>query len=93
MTDPNSTEAINQLQALENEHGDLKTHLSIVRISEPISLESETEDSKPSPSKRGSDVSALGDPTPSSLEADLSHYKVRIWIWMCWYGASGLFEI
>lgn len=93
MTDPNSAEAINQLQILENEHGDLKTHLSIVRISEPISLESETEDSNPSPSKRGSDVSSVGDPTPFSLEADLSHYKVQIWIWMCWYGAIGLFKI
>lgn len=77
MTDPSPSEALSQLQRLEKEHGDIKTHLSIVRISEPISLESETE--HPSPSKRGSDISALDNPTPSLLEADLTHYKVCNW--------------
>lgn len=77
MADPNSSEALSQIQSLENEHGDIKTYLSILRISEPIGLESETENQERSPSKRGSDVSALDNPTPSSLEADLTHYKVR----------------
>lgn len=71
------TDALTQIQALEKEHGDLQTHLSIVRISEPISLEFDAENQPPSPSKRGSDVS-LSDPTPSLLEADLAHYKVRL---------------
>ena len=77
MTESDASEALNRLQNLENEHGDIKTHLFILRISEPISLESETENQGRSPSKRGSDVSALDNPTPSSLEADLTHYKVR----------------
>ncbi|KAJ5886692.1 uncharacterized protein N7473_009366 [Penicillium subrubescens] len=62
------------LQKLEQEQGDLKKQLAIIRISEPIS---DVGGSNPSPSKRGSDVSIsnLNDPTPASLEADLSHYK------------------
>lgn len=76
MTEANSSEALNQLKSLENEHGDIKTCLSILRISEPIGVESEVENQERSPSKRGSDVSALDNPTPSSLEADLTHYKV-----------------
>jgi hypothetical protein len=64
------------LQHLEQEQGDLKKQLAIIRISEPIS---DVGGSNPSPSKRGSDVSIsnLNDPTPASLEADLTHYKVR----------------
>lgn len=64
------------LQKLQEEQGDLKTQLSIIRISEPIS---ENSDSKPSPSKRRSDVSVSdwNDPTPAALEDDLTHYKVR----------------
>ena len=44
--------------------------LSIIRLSEPIS--------KPQSSTRTSDASnsELDNPTPASLEADLSHYKV-----------------
>lgn len=47
--------------------------LSILRISEPIAATSA------SPSKRTSDISTDGydNPTPASLEADLTHYKVR----------------
>ena len=64
------------LQQLEQEQGDLKKQLAIIRISEPIS---DVGGSNPSPSKRGSDVSIsnLNDPTPASLEADLTHYKVQ----------------
>lgn len=77
MTD-NPTEALSQLQSLQKEHGDLDARLSIIRISEPISLDQEADSQRPSPSKRGSDVSILGDPTPSSLVADLTHYKVGV---------------
>lgn len=64
------------LQRLDQEQGDLKQQLAIIRISEPIS---DVGDAVSSPSKRGSDVSVsnLNDPTPASLEADLTHYKVR----------------
>jgi hypothetical protein len=70
MTDPLAV-----LQKLEQEQGDLKKQLAIIRISEPIS---DVGGPNPSPSKRGSDVSIsnLNDPTPASLVADLSHYKV-----------------
>ncbi|KAJ5114773.1 hypothetical protein NUU61_000532 [Penicillium alfredii] len=70
-----SSEALEALKRLEQDHGDLKTHLAIVRISEPIS--SEAGDVNASPLKRSSDVSVskLDNPTPGSLEADLSHYK------------------
>ncbi|KAF7718752.1 Uncharacterized protein PECH_004263 [Penicillium ucsense] len=62
------------LQQLEREQGDLKKQLTIIRISEPISDVGNTDFS---PSKRGSDVSisTLNDPTPASLESDLTHYK------------------
>lgn len=64
------------LQRLERDQGGLKKQLAIIRISEPIS---DVGDAISSSSKRGSDVSVsnLNDPTPASLEADLSHYKVR----------------
>ncbi|KAJ5652236.1 hypothetical protein N7507_009662 [Penicillium longicatenatum] len=73
MTD-NVSEALAVLQQLQKEQGDLKQHLSIIRIAEPIS---DVGDATFSPSKRGSDVSLsnLNDPTPASLEADLTHYK------------------
>lgn len=75
MTD-SSSEALAALQQLE-ENGKLKDRLAIIRISDPISTE--VGGSYPSPSKRSSDVSVsnFDDPTPASLEADLSHYKVR----------------
>lgn len=71
-----ASESIAALQQLETEQGDLKKQLAIIRISEPIS---DVGDANFSPSKRGSDVSMsnLNDPTPASLEADLTHYKVR----------------
>ncbi|KAL2831163.1 hypothetical protein BDW59DRAFT_140563 [Aspergillus cavernicola] len=70
----NGAQTRQQLQQLEKDHGGLKLRLSLVRISEPIfSPDAETLDS--SPSKRNSDVSALDNPSPASLEADLTHYK------------------
>ncbi|KAL4924865.1 uncharacterized protein BDV17DRAFT_273271 [Aspergillus undulatus] len=74
MTGLDAAQTRKQLQQLEAEYGDLKTSLSIVRISEPI-FSPDTEASEQSPSKRRSDVSVLDTPTPSSLEADLTHYK------------------
>lgn len=76
MADLTPAEARKQLQQLEDDNGDLKTQLNILRISEPIfSPDSDTRRS--SPSKRRSDVSTFETPTPASLEADLTHYKVR----------------
>ncbi|KAL2868417.1 uncharacterized protein BJX67DRAFT_350730 [Aspergillus lucknowensis] len=72
--DLNAAQARHHLQQLEEEHGELKSQLSIVRISEPI-FSPDTESSDSSPSKRHSDVSAFDNPTPASLEADLTHYK------------------
>ncbi|EEH18302.1 hypothetical protein PABG_00865 [Paracoccidioides brasiliensis Pb03] len=53
------------------------TRLSILKISEPISSTIDSAISSQSPSKRRSDVStdAFDNPTPASLEADLTHYK------------------
>lgn len=72
----NTSEAVAALQQLEQNQGDLKQQLAIIRISEPIS---DVGDAYQSPSKRGSDVSVsnLNDPTPATLDADLTHYKVR----------------
>ncbi|OJJ34141.1 hypothetical protein ASPWEDRAFT_113578 [Aspergillus wentii DTO 134E9] len=74
MADTNPAEALKQLQSLV-ENGDFKTQLAILRISEPISAIGEITDRTNSPSKRGSDVSTLDNPSPASLEADLTHYK------------------
>lgn len=73
MTD-SSPEALAALQQLE-QNGKLKDRLAIIRISDPISTE--VGGSYPSPSKRSSEASLsnFDDPTPASLEADLSHYK------------------
>ena len=59
-----------------NKLDDPDAPLSIIRISEPISTESSDETS----AKRTSDVStdAFDNPTPASLEADLTHYKVLL---------------
>lgn len=76
MTEQSPAEALNHIQQLARETGDLKTHLAIVRISEPISSAADLANSNSSPSKRGSDVSTLDNPTPATLEADLTHYKV-----------------
>jgi hypothetical protein len=77
MTEQSPAETLNHIQQLARETGDLKTHLAIVRISEPISSAADLANSNSSPSKRGSDVSTLDNPTPATLEADLTHYKVR----------------
>ncbi|KAJ5692343.1 hypothetical protein N7462_001766 [Penicillium macrosclerotiorum] len=71
----NTSDALAALQQLEQEQGDINAQLAIIRISEPIS---DVGDFSASPVKRSSDVSiaALNDPTPASLEADLTHYKV-----------------
>ncbi|PYH84863.1 hypothetical protein BO82DRAFT_351655 [Aspergillus uvarum CBS 121591] len=74
MSDPYPAEVRKQLQQLEQENGDLKTQLNIIRISEPI-FSPTSENQATTPSKRNSDVSSLDSPTPASLEADLSHYK------------------
>ncbi|OJJ00581.1 hypothetical protein ASPVEDRAFT_189729 [Aspergillus versicolor CBS 583.65] len=74
MSELNATQTRQQLQQLESEHGDLKSQLSIVRISEPI-FSPEEDSTGSSPSKRNSDVSAVDTPSPASLEADLTHYK------------------
>ena len=66
MTDLQRVENVVQgLRALQ------EPSLSIIRLSEPISA-------APT-SHRASDVSscAFDSPSPASLEADLSHYKVR----------------
>ncbi|PLB52439.1 hypothetical protein P170DRAFT_434201 [Aspergillus steynii IBT 23096] len=73
MTDVSHTDALEKLKALNQETGNLDTNLAIVRISEPIF--SPDDNSAPTPSKRNSDVSTLDNPTPASLEADLTHYK------------------
>ena len=74
-----ATDALASLQRIQEEQGDLKKQLAIIRISEPIS---EVGDTDASPSKRGSDVSLsnvnVDSPTPATLEADLAHYKVRV---------------
>lgn len=66
-----------QLQEL----GGPKSELSILKISEPL-----VSSSSQSPSKRSSDVStdAFDNPTPSSLEADLTHYKVHTFQYNCY---------
>ncbi|PGH12141.1 hypothetical protein AJ79_04435 [Helicocarpus griseus UAMH5409] len=53
------------------------TRLSILKISEPISSTADTAGGAQSPSKRRSDVStdAFDNPTPATLEEDLTHYK------------------
>jgi hypothetical protein len=76
MSELKATQTRQQLQQLESEHGDLKSQLSIVRISEPI-FSPEEDSTGSSPSKRNSDVSAVDTPSPASLEADLTHYKVQ----------------
>ncbi|KAL4757439.1 uncharacterized protein BDW70DRAFT_143332 [Aspergillus foveolatus] len=71
MAEPNAAQIRQQIKQLEQEHGELKTQLAIVRISEPIF----SPDTDRTPSKRNSDVSTVDSPSPASLEADLSHYK------------------
>ncbi|KAH8426483.1 uncharacterized protein LDX57_004218 [Aspergillus melleus] len=72
MSDVSHTDILEKLQGLEQDSGNLDTNLAIVRISEPIFS---PDNSAPTPSKRNSDVSTIDNPTPASLEADLTHYK------------------
>ncbi|KAE8354260.1 hypothetical protein BDV28DRAFT_131372 [Aspergillus coremiiformis] len=74
MSDLNPAETLEQLRQLENGNADLKSHLAIVRISEPI-FSPNGENSNQSLSKRTSDASTIDNPTPASLAADLTHYK------------------
>lgn len=78
MTPLSPSKALAKLQQLQKEHEDPKKQLAILRISEPIASASDVEVPNRSPSKRSSDVSAdpYENPTPASLEADLTHYKV-----------------
>lgn len=68
------TEALAQVQQLGHE----PHTLSILRVSEPITSSLDLDGIPRSPSKRASDVStdSQDNPTPESLEADLTHYKV-----------------
>lgn len=77
MTPLSPSKALAKLQELQKEHEDPKKQLAILRISEPIASASDVEVPNRSPSKRSSDVSAdpYENPTPASLEADLTHYK------------------
>lgn len=72
------SKALSKLQQLQKEQGDPKKQLAILRISESILATDDVPKPTRSPSKRRSDASidALDTPTPSSLEADLTHYKV-----------------
>ncbi|KAB8236890.1 hypothetical protein ETB97_005739 [Aspergillus alliaceus] len=74
MLDINPAATLEQLRQLEKNNGDLKSHLAIVRISEPIFAPDADNPSNSLP-KRTSDASIIDNPTPASLEADLTHYK------------------
>jgi hypothetical protein len=62
--------ALAELRSLQDTHP-----LSIIKLAEPIVTSTQN---AISPSKRASDVSnsEIENPTPTSLEADLLHYKV-----------------
>ena len=67
MAPHNYDETLAALAELQQSH-----ELSIIKLSEPIAPEPGAQDD----ANRNSDVSdALGNPSPASLEADLSHYK------------------
>ncbi|KAK2863689.1 hypothetical protein FQN49_004085 [Arthroderma sp. PD_2] len=76
MADAVYSGALAQIHSLDSEVPE--ETLAIVRISEPIGSASDSNaGTDRSPSKRASDVStdAYDNPTPASLEADLTHYK------------------
>lgn len=75
MADIAHAEALSQFQQLIGDRDDLTAQLAIIRISEPIFSEAESENANRTPLKRGSDASTLSNPTPASLETDLAHYK------------------
>ncbi|KAI9829427.1 MAG: hypothetical protein M1819_006364 [Sarea resinae] len=66
------SEALSTLQSLQSAHP-----LSIIALSEPISLPPKHAPNGEEGPKRSSDVSAdaFENPTPESLDADLTHYK------------------
>ncbi|QKX63880.1 uncharacterized protein TRUGW13939_11052 [Talaromyces rugulosus] len=66
---------IQQIQ--QGQNNDPNTELAILRISEPITSSLDAADFSRSLSKRASDASInpSENPTPASLEADLTHYK------------------
>jgi hypothetical protein len=72
-------EALATVQQLQHGQDAESSTLAILRISEPITSSLDIDGMPRSPSKRISDVStdSLENPTPGSLEADLTHYKVR----------------
>lgn len=76
MVDTAYSDALAQIQALDKQIP--ADTLAIIRISEPIGTSDGNATSERSPSKRTSDVStdAYDNPTPATLEADLTHYKV-----------------
>lgn len=69
----NVTTALQTIDALDAQH-----NFSIIKLSEPLLLASEEALSRDAP--RTSDASSIAPqsdvPTPASLEADLTHYKV-----------------
>ncbi|KAM5490034.1 hypothetical protein MaudMau93_002896 [Microsporum audouinii] len=76
MGDTAYSDALEQIRSLDKDMRE--DTLAIVRISEPIGSASDGNTTADrSPSKRASDVStdAYDNPTPASLEADLTHYK------------------
>lgn len=70
-----TTDHVTALRELQSQQ---ETHpLSILKLSEPIITSTQN---VVSPSKRASDVSnsEIENPTPTTLEADLLHYKVTL---------------
>jgi hypothetical protein len=74
-------EALEKIQELQRGQDVESNTLAILRISEPITSSLDVDGIPRSPSKRASDASIVSDenPTPASLEADLTHYKVTIY--------------
>ncbi|KAF3397028.1 Kinetochore protein Sos7 [Talaromyces pinophilus] len=70
-------EALAKIQDLQRGQDVESSTLAILRISEPITSSLDVDGIPRSPSKRASDASIVSDdnPTPASLEADLTHYK------------------
>lgn len=73
------TKAYAKLQQIQQgPNNDPNSELAILRISEPITSSLDVADFSQSLSKRTSDatINSSDNPTPASLEADLTHYKV-----------------
>ena len=67
-------EILSQLSSLQESH-----ELSIIKISEPISAEPRATDATGNRSSDASTDDGHGSLSPVSLEADLTHYKVRLY--------------